>query len=142
MRTDPTLNRCITRALLVMILLVLPAASHADAVFESPPERDRAGFFSLNWSGGERYELEQASGPDHDNARIIYSGGDSSTTVSGLSDGRYRFRIREQGEEGWSDEALVIVEHHPLSRAFLFFALGAGVFLVLILAIARGRKLA
>ena len=143
MTTQWRLTRYIPRALLYVTLLVVPIASPAAGpMFESPPERDSAGFFRLKWSGAERYELEQATGPDHDNARIIYRGGDSSTTVSGLSDGSYRFRIREQGAQDWHDETVVVVEHHPLSRAFLFFALGAVVFLVLILAIARGRKLA
>lgn len=128
--------------LLLLAGLALPAQGTAGPAFDSRPERDAAGFFSLNWEGAERFELEQASGPDHEDARIIYRGSDTSTTVSGLPDGEYRFRIREEGAEEWADETTVVVEHHPLSRAFLFFALGAALFVVLILAIARGRRLA
>jgi hypothetical protein len=129
-------------ALLALVMLFATGAGTAEPAFESPPGRDSAGFFSLSWSGAERFELEQATGPDHADARIIYRGSDTNTTVSGLPDGEYRFRIRAEGNSAWSDEAVVVVEHHALSRALLFFALGAGVFLVLVLAIARGRKLA
>lgn len=117
-----------------------PAA--ANPGFDSPPTRDSAGFFSLNWSGAKRFELEQATGPTHEDARIIYRGSDTSTTISGLSDGEYRFRIRAEGDAEWGDVAVVRVEHHSLARAFLFFALGATVFVVLIAAIVRGRRLA
>jgi hypothetical protein len=129
-------------ALLALVLLFATGAGLAEPTFESPPGRDGAGFFSLSWSGAGRFELEQATGPDHADARIIYRGSDTATTISGLRDGEYRFRIRAESDSAWSDEAVVVVEHHALSRALLFFALGAGVFLVLVLAIARGRKLA
>jgi len=114
----------------------------ASVAFGTTPERDSAGFFTLDWTGAERFELEQATGPAHEDARIIYRGSDTSTLISGLPDGEYRFRIRASGDAAWSDEAVVVVEHHGLGRAFLFFVLGAGVFTVLLLAIAGGRRLA
>ncbi len=121
------------------------SVAHADnraakPVFVSPPTYDRAGFFGLEWEGAEQVELEQATAPEHQDARILYRGSDTRTTISGLADGEYRFRIREAGAHQWNDEAVVVVEHHGLGRAFGFFALGAGLFLVLILAIANGRK--
>jgi hypothetical protein len=128
--------------LLVLVWLAPMNPGIAGPVFGSHPERDAAGFFSLDWNGAERFELEQASGPGYEDARIIYRGSDTSTTLSGLPDGEYRFRIREEGAPNWADETVVEVEHHSLGRAFLFFALGAAVFLVLILAIAQGRRLA
>jgi hypothetical protein len=142
MKTDRMLNRVPAWVLLLLFWLIPGGSSLAEPAFDSPPERDSAGFFTLDWSGAARFELEQATGPDHADARIIYRGSDTSTTISGLSDNSYRFRIRAEGAETWSDEAVVVVEHHALSRAFLFFALGAAVFVVLLLAIARGRKLA
>lgn len=141
-RTEPRIRLQVPGALLALVMLFATGTGGAEPAFESPPERDSAGFFSLSWSGAERFELEQATGPDHADARIIYRGSDTTTTVSGLPDGEYRFRIRGEGDSTWNDEAVVVVEHHALSRALLFFALGAGVFLVLVLAIARGRKLA
>ncbi|MBS0002901.1 MAG: hypothetical protein KFF45_07470 [Thioalkalivibrio sp.] len=134
-------SRPVLWSLLVLIGLALSAQGFAKPAFDSPPERDSAGFFKLNWDGAERFELEQASGPEYQDARIVYRGGDTRTTVSGLPNGEYRFRIREEGAEEWADETVVVVEHHSLGRAFLFFALGAALFVVLILAIARGRRL-
>jgi hypothetical protein len=133
--------------LLALVLLPLVALTSqgqgiAGPLFDAPPQSDTAGFFILSWSGAESVEIEQASGPGHADARIIYRGRDTSTSLSGLPDGQYRFRIRAEGDADWSDEAIVSVEHHPLGRAFLFFGLGAVVFLVLILFITRGRRLA
>lgn len=142
MTTERMPNPALVWALLLLFWLIPGGSSLAEPAFDSPPERDSAGFFTLDWSGAARFELEQATGPDHADARIIYRGSDTSTTISGLSDNSYRFRIRAEGAEAWSDAAVVVVEHHALSRAFLFFALGAAVFVVLLLAIARGRKLA
>ena len=142
MTAERMLNPVLPWTLLLLFWLFPGGSGLAKPAFDSPPERDSAGFFTLDWSGAERFELEQATGPDHADARIIYRGSDTSTTISGLSDNSYRFRIRAEGAESWSDAAVVVVEHHALSRAFLFFALGAAVFVVLLLAIARGRKLA
>jgi hypothetical protein len=126
---------------LVGLLWLLPAgALLAEVSFGAAPARDSAGFFSLDWSGAERVELEQSTGPEHRDARIVYRGADTRTTVSGLPDGEYRFRIRAEGAPEWSDQAVVVVEHHSLERALLFFGLGAGVFAVLMLAIAGGRR--
>jgi len=127
---------------LVGLLWLLPACvALAGVSFGAAPARDSAGFFSLDWSGAERVELEQSTGPDYRDARIVYRGADTRTTISGLPDGEYRFRIRPEGAPEWSDQAVVVVEHHSLGRALLFFGLGAGVFAVLMLAIAGGRRL-
>jgi hypothetical protein len=132
----------VSLALLYLLWLAPIGMVAASVTFGAAPARDSAGFFTLDWSGAERYEVEQATGPAHEDARIIYRGSDTSTLISGLSNGEYRFRIRASGKAAWSDEAVVIVEHHGLGRAFLFFLLGAGLFVVLILAIAGGRRLA
>lgn len=142
MTTERLRNPALALVLLLLLWFLPGGTSLAEATFDSPPERDSAGFFRLDWSGADRFELEQATGPDHADARVIYRGSDTSTTISGLSDNTYRFRLRAEGAETWSDEVIVVVEHHALSRAFLFFALGAAVFIVLLLAIARGRRLA
>ena len=129
-------------ATLYLLWLAPVGIAAASVAFGATPERDSAGFFTLEWHGAERYELEQATGPRHEDARILYRGSDSSALISGLPDGEYRFRIRAQGDAAWSDSTVVVVEHHGLGRAFLFFLLGASVFTVLILAIAAGRRLA
>ena len=123
---------------LLMLLGLLPMLAGAAPAFDAPPERSTDGGFTLAWEADEPVQLEQASGPDYADARILYRGRDTSTVVSGLPDGEYRFRLRAAGANEWSDVATVTVEHHSLGRAFSFFAVGAVVFLVLIGTIVRG----
>ncbi|WP_018142355.1 hypothetical protein [Thioalkalivibrio sp. ALJ7] len=125
--------------ILLLPLLWSPLVASATPAFDAPPERSTDGGFTLNWETDTAVVLEQATGPDHADARIIYEGSDTSTVISGLSDGEYRFRLRAAEADDWADQATVTVEHHSLARAFGFFAVGAIVFLVLIGAILRGR---
>ncbi|WP_019584311.1 hypothetical protein [Thioalkalivibrio sp. ALE16] len=124
---------------LLPFLFWLPLALSAQPAFDAPPERSTDGGFTLAWEAEDAVVLERATGPDHEDARIVYEGGDASTVVSGLPDGEYRFRLRAADADTWADAATVVVEHHSLARAFGFFAVGAVVFLVLIGAILRGR---
>ncbi|WP_017943110.1 MULTISPECIES: hypothetical protein [unclassified Thioalkalivibrio] len=124
---------------LLPFLFWLPLALSAQPAFDAPPERSTDGGFTLSWEAEDAVVLERATGPDHEDVRIVYEGGDASTVVSGLPDGEYRFRLRAADADTWADEATVVVEHHSLARAFGFFAVGAVVFLVLIGAILRGR---
>ncbi|MFO7955288.1 hypothetical protein [Thioalkalivibrio sp.] len=124
---------------LLPFLLWLPLAASGQPAFDAPPERSTDGGFTLAWESDETVVLEQGTGPDHGDARIVYEGGDTSTVISGLPDGEYRFRLRAADRDAWADEATVVVEHHSLARAFGFFSVGAVVFLVLIGAILRGR---
>lgn len=124
---------------LLVLLLSSPLVASATPAFDAPPERSTDGGFTLSWEADTAVVLEQATGPDHADARVIYEGGDSSTVISGLPDGDYRFRLRAAEAHDWADQATVTVAHHSLARAFGFFAVGAVVFLVLIGAILRGR---
>lgn len=121
------------------VLLLLPLVAGAQPAFDAPPERSTDGGFTLAWEADAAVVLEQASGPDHADARVVYQGGDTSTVISGLPDGEYRFRLRAADADAWADQTTVTVEHHSLARAFGFFVVGAIVFLVLIGAILRGR---
>jgi hypothetical protein len=66
--------------------------------------------------------------------------------MSGRGNGTYYYRLRVLGAgplPAWSDTVRVQVKHHPLARAFAFFAAGGLVFiatLVLIVAGSRARK--
>lgn len=123
---------------LLLLLCLLPMVAGSAPAFDAPPERSTDGGFTLAWEADAAVQLEQASVADEADARILYQGHDTSTVVSGLPDGEYRFRLRAVGADQWSDVATVTVEHHCLARAFGFFAVGAVVFLVLIATIVRG----
>ncbi len=125
--------------LLVLALVLLAGPALAEPRFDDPPEHSADGGFTLHWEAPGAVVLERASGPDFDDARVIYEGGDTSSVISGLPDGEYRFRLRVADADAWSDRITVEVEHHSLARAFGFFAVGAAVFLVLIFALLRGR---
>lgn len=108
-----------------------------------------AGFFRLSWSVPEGqeaeqeqgYELQESVSADFENPRVIYTGPDAATTFSGRADGEFYFRVRsiEPGQPSpWSTVAQVQVRHHPLARVWVFFALGAIVFLATLTLILRG----
>ncbi|OOC09785.1 MULTISPECIES: hypothetical protein [Thioalkalivibrio] len=126
---------------LALALVLLAAPALAEPRFDDPPEHSADGGFTLHWEAPGAVVLERASGPDFDDAGVIYEGGDTSRVISGLPDGEYRFRLRaaDADEDAWSDRITVVVEHHGLARAFGFFAVGGAVFLVLIVVLLRGR---
>ena len=63
----------------------------------------------------------------------------SASTQTGLMDGTYFYRVRSPGGD-WSNVIKVVVEHHPLSRAFLFFALGFMLFAALLVTLVIGHR--
>ncbi|WCL53860.1 hypothetical protein [Gimibacter soli] len=97
-----------------------------------------AGYATLAWPvvEGNSFLLEEYEG---DEWRIIYEGGDRATTLSGLADGDYRFRLSaDNGPPG--PEFGLTVAHHPLSRAFGFFAAGAVMLAVLVVLLVVGTQ--
>ena len=105
----------------------------------------RAGYYQLQWEAGETpTRLVESPDPEFENKRVVYAGADTARLISGKSDGHYYYRL-ESGA-GTQDDVVsntlqVTVQHHSLSRAFTFFAIGAGVFLAtLILVLIGGRS--
>lgn len=136
--------------LLLIIPVVLPCLA-ATPDLQSDSELATAGYFQLSWktdvSGKEvsgDFTLEEAGDPEFSQATTLYSGPDTATLISGRPDGIYYYRIRsEQDTEtnnAWSNTTRVEVAHHPLSRAFMFFALGAAVFIATLVVVILGNK--
>ena len=90
------------------------------------------------------FQLQEAASADFANSRTIYAGPDLASALSGRHNGDYFYRIRRVGEDGshgpWSNVVKVRVQHHPLSRAFLFFLAGAVVFLAILGTIIYGSR--
>ena len=132
---------------LIILLLILscqPLAQAADAPgvsdFRSDSEVATSGFFRLSWQSGAEVELQEWAGADPQAARPVYKGTDEAYFVSGKPDGTYGYRIRTLGEAGpssWAGPVVVTVRHHSLTRAWMFFALGAFVFLSILILIVR-----
>jgi hypothetical protein len=101
-----------------------------------------AGYFQLRWSvPGEAVVLQEDTTPAFTSPRLVYRGPDNARVLSGKTDGEWYYRARTAGAESAFGEVLeVTVRHHPLSRAFAFFALGALVFLATLAAIITGAR--
>ncbi len=99
-----------------------------------------AGYLTVGWpdAQGDSFILQIDDG---DGWQTVYEGPDRASTLSGLPDGAYRFRLRPAGNgDAWSSPLRVRVAHHSLSRAFGFFGLGAAVFGILLLLLAAARR--
>lgn len=111
----------------------------------SDSAQSSAGYFQLSWEGeqGSDYLLQEASEPNFVQANTLYEGPDTATLISGRSDGTYYYRIRYldmTNDDSWSNITQVEVTHHPLSRAFMFFALGAIVFIATLIVVVIGNR--
>lgn len=104
----------------------------------------RQGVVKLEWASAsntpnQHYELQQANEKSFVNPKTIYSGADQGTFLSGLSDGTYYFRIK-QNNGLWSNIVTIEINHHALPLALLLMGIGAVVFIVTMLVILQGRK--
>ena len=90
-----------------------------------------AGYYQLSWStGATEIVLQEAASPEFASPRVVYRGADDARVMSGKPDGDWYYRARTAGADGeFGNVVKVTVQHHPLGRAFAFFALGAVVFL-------------
>ena len=85
--------------------------------------------------------LEEARSADFAGARVIYEGADNARVMSGKADGEWYYRARPAAAgSAYGDTVTVTVQHHPLGRAFGFFALGAVVFLATLALIVTGSR--
>lgn len=104
----------------------------------------RQGIVKLEWSNNldsssPIYELQEADDIAFTNPKIIYSGIDEGTFISGLTDGVYHYRLRSK-DGSWSNTVTIEVNHHSLQLALILMAIGAIVFLITIAVIMQGRK--
>ena len=100
------------------------------------------GYFVLHWeqpSQDTGIILQQGVDPQFEEVAEEWSVRQTSqVTQSGLTDGIYYFRLLDR--EGVSNTVSVEVRHHSLGRAALFFALGAGLFSVLLATLIHGTR--
>ena len=98
-----------------------------------------SGHIKLDWTSDSDnpFELQQATNADFSDARTIYQGYDKASFISGLNEGIYYFRIRQEGEK-WGDQVKVVVKYQSLNLAFSLFSMGAIVFILTTIVIIRG----
>lgn len=140
------------RPVLWVVLLVLwaPLCAYSNPQLESDTEVATAGYYRLQWHDGQQnsgqepeFILQESQRPSFNQPKVLYEGPDTARVVSGRSDGDYFYRVaivNGKGQNTWSDVVRVQVKHHPLSRAFMFFTIGAIVFLSTLIAIIHGNR--
>lgn len=141
-----TASTIVTLFCIAFVLLFAAAAPlFAAPKLQSDSELATAGYYRLNWQSKitADFVLEEAADPTFSQATVLYQGPDTATLISGRADGTYYYRIRNVQndiETAWSNVTKVEVTHHPLSRAFMFFALGAIVFIATLSVVILGNK--
>ena len=145
-------ERLLALSLFVFSGLVVAGETHALAspTLITDTEIASAGYFRLSWTvpdspSSVEFELQQSSIADFSNHKTVYTGRDRATTFSGLANGDYYFRIRSLIPDRttdqptvWSAVTKVQVQHHSLTRAWVFFILGAAVFTATLALVLRG----
>ena len=110
----------------------------------SDNETATAGFFQLSWKSTSPgpWQLQEAGNSDLKNYKVIYAGPDLARVISGKSDGIYYYRIvsNKNADQGKSNVVKVTVAHHPLTNAFIFFIVGALIFLAILFTIFKGNR--
>ena len=122
----------------------MPAALTAAPQLEADTSLATAGYYQLRWTADTpEVRIEETDGHSAA-ANLVYKGLDRATLLSGLADGRRTYRAGAIGEDGsvvaWSEPVTVTVDHHPLSRALTFFAIGAVVFFATLILIVSGAR--
>lgn len=137
-------HRILLAPLFIVSLFIVNGAglAHAQPQLLSDTSIATAGYFQLHWTNVVRQpvELQQSISSDFSDAITLYQGSDNASVLSGLSDAKYYFRIRDGSGEEWSKPINVVVKHHSLYRAWAFFILGAVMFAALLLVLIRGNR--
>lgn len=126
----------------VLLSVSLPCDAFASPTFDGPPTvESQDGSHQLSWGEvlGE-YEVQLHGGTD---IRTVYSGRLPSAHVSGLTDGRYEFRVRAREDDhwsGWSEAKVLVVRHHPMSLVWTLLGLGALVFVGTVAVVVHGGR--
>lgn len=96
-----------------------------------------AGYATLNWSSatGDIFELEENI---EDEWVVIYRGQDRATSLSGLTDGTYSYRLVSDGIQV-GETINFTIQHYSLRNAWAFFLMGAFMLAILIFMLIRGN---
>jgi hypothetical protein len=136
-------------ALLAAACLSLTQASalaNTSISLQSSTQQSTDGVVRLSWEVSEatRVHIQQSNDADFRQPRTLYRGKDTATTITGLPDGDYFFRISDASEgastANWSEPVRLQVRHHSLSRAFGFFTIGVVVFLGTLALVVNGSR--
>lgn len=127
------------RFVILLVTFWMPSVSAFSADLDLADDGLSAGYATLTWQevDGKIFELKENTTAGW---RTIYSGEDRATTLSGLKNGTYEFALWVDGAQRGEPLALT-VKHHPLSRAWIFFGIGALMFVALVSLLMRGPSI-
>jgi len=128
----------LTKLFIALFLFFFPLLSQSAASLRVADDGLSAGYVTLAWDNDnkETIAIEQSMG---NGWKTIYQGLDKATTLSGLSDGDYFFRLKH-ADGSYSNQISLEVKHHTRAKAFGFFGLGAFMFVILLIMIFRGTR--
>jgi len=97
-----------------------------------------AGYVTLAWPDleGRSFVLE---GNDGSGWNELYDGTNTASTLTGLRNGDYRFRVTSN-TGATTDPLEITIAHHSLARALSVFGTGAVVFLILLAVLFVGPR--
>ncbi len=109
------------------------------------PNEIKVGHALLKWSSDSKnddtllFTVEKSATEDFQSAQQIYQGNETSTFLSGLSDGKYYFRVKSQNSS-WSSPINLTVVHYSQSFALSLFGLGLLSFIGIVIVIFLGNR--
>jgi hypothetical protein len=110
---------------------------------ESDQATSTAGYYQLSWelkdASPDTIYIVTESSKNGASSETIYQGADTATVLSGKQDGSYTYVVKTKDGKQVSNQLSVTVSHHSLVSAFIFFCLGAIVFLSIMIAILKGN---
>ena len=107
---EPNTSSSVTITLLPTYPSSSPRFMVPDTLFNS------SGTYSLSWSlvrMADNYLLQQSDNQNFTDPKQVYSGSDTTYTLSGKTDGHYYYRVRaynDIGESSWSAMVIVVVQ--------------------------------
>jgi hypothetical protein len=83
--------------------------------------------------------LQESTDLEFSNPVNAYISNINSSTQTGLDNGTYYYRVKNNYDE-WSNIVRVTVKHHSLDKAFLFFTSGFCLFICIVTSLIIGHK--
>lgn len=141
---DPRLLLLINFFFISCLFNTVQAADDSPIELTSDSEVATAGFFQLRWQSNSPgpWQLHESENSDLKGYKVIYSGPDLARVISGKSSGIYYYQVvaNKNPVPEKSNIVKVTVAHHPLTNAFLFFIVGAFIFLAILFSIFKGNR--
>lgn len=137
--------------LIIFLFIFASLLNPAQATVQQPvelktdSETATAGFFHLRWHLDNytgNWQLQESQHAELQSYKVLYNGPDLARVISGKSDGIYYYRVVTDVTSAprMSNIIKITVAHHSLNNAFIFFVIGALIFLAILISIFKGNR--